>query len=226
MKKLLLTLFLAMASSILFAQFSVNSSGDCNIPLNRDLYIGNFGDSGYRMRLTTLSSYTIFDYNPSLYFRSNTSSGSYPTRVLFTSSGLVGINNSSPSYRLDVGGDVRAMSFITTSDIRLKKNVEPLKNSLSKLLQLESIGYQYNSDIKVARMTPEGTEQESVVPEEGNRNRIGFSAQQLQKIFPELVYEDENGYLGVDYTSLIPVLVESIKEQQVVIEKLLKEVNK
>ena len=45
-------------------------------------------------------------------------------------------------------------------------------------------------------------------------------AQEVQKVYPELVYADKNGILSVDYISMIPVLVESIKEQQIVIIEL------
>jgi DNA-binding MltR family transcriptional regulator len=54
------------------------------------------------------------------------------------------------------------------------------------------------------------------------RTRLGFIAQDVQAIFPELVEEDAEGYLSVDYLGLIPVLVEAIKEQQVQIEELQK----
>ena len=45
-----------------------------------------------------------------------------------------------------------------------------------------------------------------------NRKHIGFIAQEVKQVYPELVYEDEKGMLGIDYVSLIPVLVETIQE--------------
>ena len=50
--------------------------------------------------------------------------------------------------------------------------------------------------------------------------------QDIQKVFPEIVKENNNGYLSVNYIALIPVLVEAIKEQQIKIEELEKEVAK
>ena len=54
--------------------------------------------------------------------------------------------------------------------------------------------------------------------------RMGFSAQDLQKVYPELVKEGSDGYLSIDGTGLIAPLVEAIKEQQREIEEL-KEIN-
>ena len=47
-----------------------------------------------------------------------------------------------------------------------------------------------------------------------SKTRYGFSAQEVKEVFPDLVTEDDNGYLSVDYIGLIPVLVEALKEQQ------------
>jgi hypothetical protein len=46
------------------------------------------------------------------------------------------------------------------------------------------------------------------------RKQIGFIAQDLEKIFPEMVFTDDKGYKSIDYSRLTPVLVETIKEQQ------------
>ena len=46
-----------------------------------------------------------------------------------------------------------------------------------------------------------------------NRIHYGFIAQEVHEIFPELVYEDDEGILGIDYVSLIPLLIEELKHQ-------------
>jgi len=55
--------------------------------------------------------------------------------------------------------------------------------------------------------------------EEANRKRIGFLAQDIQKVLPELVQTDESGIMSIDYTGFIPLIVESIKELQTTIEQ-------
>jgi Chaperone of endosialidase len=97
-------------------------------------------------------------------------------------------------------------TFTQLSDIRLKKNVAPLNLSLEKLIKLN--GYTYNWISK----------------DRDQRQQIGLIAQEVQKLYPQLVTEikKENGEtsLGVNYIGLIPVMVESIKEQQKQIDEL------
>lgn len=54
--------------------------------------------------------------------------------------------------------------------------------------------------------------------EEANRKRIGFLAQDIQKVLPELVQTDEKGVLSIDYIGFIPLIVESLKEMQQTID--------
>jgi Chaperone of endosialidase len=93
-----------------------------------------------------------------------------------------------------------------SSDIRLKKNIVPLHLSLNKLTQLN--GYTYNWISK----------------DKDPNEQIGLIAQEVQKLYPQLVSEvkGENGEttLAVNYTGLIPVMIESIKEQQKQIDEL------
>jgi len=90
------------------------------------------------------------------------------------------------------------------SDVRLKKEIHPLMNSLQKITQLSGYHY-YWKNISVSQDL-----------------QIGVLAQEVQKIFPELVKEDNEGMLSVNYSGLIPVLIESIKEQQQQIDELKK----
>jgi hypothetical protein len=62
--------------------------------------------------------------------------------------------------------------------------------------------------------------------ENDRKNRVGFVAQEMIKVFPEAVhYIDSTNIYGIDYTRVIPILVEAMKEQQTIIEDLQKEVN-
>jgi len=79
------------------------------------------------------------------------------------------------------------------SDIRLKKNIEPIENSLEKLCNITPIYFEYiKSDISM--------------------NYVGFSAQEVETQFPIIVTDDENGIKMIQPTSFIPYLVQSIKE--------------
>jgi hypothetical protein len=54
---------------------------------------------------------------------------------------------------------------------------------------------------------------------------MGLLAQSVEKIIPEAVSENADGYKGVDYAKLVPLLIEAIKEQQVQIMQQQKEIN-
>lgn len=59
---------------------------------------------------------------------------------------------------------------------------------------------------------------------ENSANQIGFSAQDVKLLLPQVVKVDETGYLGINYSAIIPVLVEAIKEQQAIIDTLKQDV--
>ncbi len=100
---------------------------------------------------------------------------------------------------LDVRGAVRAKAFYQLSDIRLKFDVEDIVDALTIVSNLEGKTYKWKKN------SPEGEEH-------GGKRVIGFIAQQVQEVLPEAVREEEDGYLAVNYESMIPVLVEAMKQ--------------
>jgi hypothetical protein len=128
----------------------------------------------------------------SLLFQTLVSTNLSPGLVV-TSNYNVGINTSSPSVALDVAGDVRADTVAMTSDVRLKKNIEPVTDAMGRLETLQ--GYSY----------------ERIGSGASSRRRIGVIAQDVQSVFPEAVGQNSNGYLAVDYAALSAPLIESIK---------------
>jgi hypothetical protein len=104
------------------------------------------------------------------------------------------------------------------SDFRLKENIEKCSPLVSKLMQVRVYTYNYN-DTYFRDFTPEQKQK-------FQKKEFGFIAQELEEIFPELVYTPDslNDYYGIDYVSMVPILVEAIKEQQSTIEILQQEV--
>lgn len=96
-----------------------------------------------------------------------------------------------------------AYNYYTRSDAKLKKNISSIDNSLDLITSLKGREY----FLKNAKS-----------PESTDKKNYGFIAQEIQEILPEIVSEDDEGYLAVNYTSIIPILVEAIKEQQDEIE--------
>jgi hypothetical protein len=82
------------------------------------------------------------------------------------------------------------------SDARLKKDISLLQNPLQKIIQLNGYTYHWKNENSDTRL------------------QTGVLAQEVQKLFPELVSENKEGILAVNYSGLIPVMIESIKEQQ------------
>jgi hypothetical protein len=105
-------------------------------------------------------------------------------------------------------GDVVAYN---SSDIRLKDNIEVIKGSLDKIGEIRGVEFDWNDK------SP-GWAQE-------RGHDVGVIAQEVQKIIPEIVIERKNGYLGVDYKRIVPLLIESIKELKQEVEILKKKVN-
>ena len=137
--------------------------------------------------------------------------------------------------QLNVFGLVKSNGTVLTSDIRLKKNVKPILTgiSLNNIKKLNGITYDYKTELddsfllELNKQRP--TEEKEIKGVEKMKkdiakkkvlmsNQIGFSAQELMKIYPELVIEGTDGMLAVNYIGLIPVLVEAMKEQQVIID--------
>ena len=128
-------------------------------------------------------------------------------QVTITSAGDVGIGITGPSQKLHVIGNILASGTITPSDIRYKKNIQPIISPLLKLNQINGVTYQYRANEFPAMGFTEA-------------NQMGFIAQEVEKVFPELVFTDKQGYKAVDYPKIMPVLVEAIKDQQVQINEL------
>jgi hypothetical protein len=96
-----------------------------------------------------------------------------------------------------VGGSAAVdtgQSWTTASDLRLKKDISLLGNTLAKVERLKGVRFH-------------------ALPEEAKDPfHIGFIAQELEKEFPEVVLTDDKGYKSVAYDKLTPILVEAIKE--------------
>jgi hypothetical protein len=90
-------------------------------------------------------------------------------------------------------------SLSSPSDIKLKENVEDLPYGLDDVAQMRPVEY----DLKV-----------------DGRHDIGFIAQEMQEVVPDVVKEMEDGTLSIQYAKLVPVLVNAIKELQAEVELL------
>lgn len=133
------------------------------------------------------------------------------TNTLFTTvvssnsaMGLRVLNNWNYPAAFEVYGSgvVKANGLVLTSDANEKEKIEKLGSQIDKVMQLKTVSYQWkNKDQK------------------GSKKTYGLLAQDLEKIYPDMVFRSDSGEMGIYYIELIPVLLEAMQEQQAVIQK-------
>ena len=153
------------------------------------------GSSGYESRIDLQGSNT------------STASGITLTtnsiaRLTILVGGDVGIGDTTPSYKLDVNGTIRATGdVIAYSDARVKDNVKTIENALDKVTQLRGVSYTRN-DV------------------EDKTTKIGVIAQEVLEVLPEVVQQDDEGKYSVAYGNMVGLLIESIKELKAEVDEL------
>ena len=126
-------------------------------------------------------------------------------RMRIGDNGSVGIGTNNPNATLAVAGNgsftqnVTAPTFTMTSDARLKREITSMPSPLTKVLSLRPVTFYWNNlansvGIKDTKM------------------QMGFVAQEIQKVFPDAIETNPNGYKSVNYSSLIAPLMGSMKE--------------
>ena len=124
------------------------------------------------------------------------------TGILIDNIGRVGVGTPGPAYALDVLGTIRATGdVIAYSDARVKDNVETITDALTKVKSLRGVSYTRNDS-------------------EDKSTKIGIIAQEVLKVLPEVVQQDDEGNYSVAYGNMVGLLIEAIKEQQQQIEEL------
>jgi hypothetical protein len=122
-------------------------------------------------------------------------------------------------------GFIIARGSWINSDERFKENIQDF-NDVSNLLNLKPVSYSFkkgmsvnlkavNSSDSAKLITPQAQNSLQEEPDKiTSKKQFGFIAQDVQKIYPDLVLADEKGYLSVNYTAFIPIIVQALKVQQ------------
>ena len=159
---------------------------------------GSSGNPSLELRGSGSSPYIDFVENPGL---------DYSTRLL-SLGGVLNVQRTSGSGTLlNVQGGLQCVGAVNTSDQRLKQDIRPLTGALAAVLALRGVRYTWNA-LGVQRGGTAGAEQ------------VGVLAQEVEKVFPELVTTGPDGYKAVNYAQLTPVLIEALKQQQAQLEAL------
>ena len=201
------------------SSFAANKYTTANNQASASLGIGttsdNFGMLAVGVNNAVGIGDTTVDPNDygGYYYADGSYTGSTPGVAFVVGNGDIdsgtGGAGSNPSNAFIVnydGSAILAGDLTVNSDLRLKANVTSLGNTLSRLLLIDGKRYTLKTD-------------ESV-------EKIGLLAQDIQKIFPELVNEsgDEQGILSINYQGLVPILINAIKEQQKELKELKEEI--
>jgi hypothetical protein len=186
-------------------------------------YAGYFSNS----RATTSSNYAI-------YANAQDATGSFNIGVYARASGAATTNYGLYGYATGGGTNWALYSLgpaysstgtWTGSDERLKTNIKSFNGAIEKLTQIDIKTYNFKTEEYKYLNFP-------------STKQYGVIAQNLEKVFPEMVLEsehfipNENGnmtdqtvsFKAVNYTQLIPVLIKAVQEQQKMIEELQKEI--
>ncbi len=114
--------------------------------------------------------------------------------------GNLGIGTDDPNgYRLFVAGSAYSTGGWSSSDARWKKNVTPIEYALETVLKLRGVKYDWNLE---------------AYPDQGftTDRQIGLIAQEVERIIPEVVHADPDGFKSLSYEKLSAILIEAIKE--------------
>lgn len=176
------------SSSVEGTNLYLHYTGSLNVPVNQ---------SSHRIPLST-GTVAGTDFN----VQYNNSGNLDGASDFIYSGSKVGINNTvnDLTYNLEVSGSIRASAAVlSNSDERLKENIYPIDNALSRVSQIEGVYFDWKT---------------------GGDRQVGVIAQQVEKVLPEVVSEDKNSYLSVDYSKIVPLLIEAINEQNSIIKDL------
>jgi hypothetical protein len=179
--------FAVDASNIVGGRFVVKQSGNVGIGVNNPaakLHI----DGAYRQ-----SSTGDFKVDAP-----NAPGGRFTIKV----NGDVGIGTDNPGFKLHVNGSVAGVgNYQNVSDARYKTNIAAFPNALDAILNLRGVTFDWKQEDFPDMNFADG-------------KQIGFIAQEVEQILPELVMTDAKGYKSVAYANIVPVLVEALKQQQ------------
>lgn len=122
----------------------------------------------------------------------------FPTGPSGLYAGLFGGN-------VKIAGTATANAFVTSSDSRIKRDVETIGSGTSSTINsLRPVSYFFKPDSTRFAYQADDFEMHTV--------HYGLIAQEVKQVYPNLVYEDEAGFLSINYIELIPLLIKNAQE--------------
>jgi Chaperone of endosialidase len=196
------------------------AAGTAGTILGRVLWSGYNGSTylnGASLSMETDSTTSAVSMPGRIVFSTSASGSSTPTeRMRINSLGNVGIGTNTPATTLQVAWDIRVgttgtngciqgfggatIAWVCSSDERLKREVNDISWLLSKWDGLRVVNYKWN------------TQAENLYQNDTDTTQIGYLAQNVESLFPELVSTNKEGYKQVNYSALSIYSAEAIRE--------------
>ena len=165
---------------------------------------------------------TAYFYNAASNTAIITAECQYPSTDLFVGTYK---DASAPTSMIRADGTFFSQTgFITASDRNLKENIQSITNVLDNLKEIRPVSYDLKDNstgnTKQQVLSVSENNNSTITAEGENRKKYGFIAQEIEEIFPNVVYTMPNGDKGIAYQEVIPILVGAIQEQQNMIDSL------
>ncbi len=186
---------------------NINNSGHIatsgHVTIDDYLYMDDYGNGNttsiQASAIGRNGSFVFYDGGVYVGLLASTSSISVGTGDLQVAGNAAIGGNLETNIKLRVHGRLKSSGIEELSDKRWKKDVEGIENALEKVLAMNGVYYNWRKD---------------EFPEQGftDNKQVGFIAQELEDIFPEVVNTDVNGYKSVMYGHIVSLLVEAIKD--------------
>ena len=203
--------------------FGVNGSEKMRIHSTGDVLIGATNPTSYNSNADDLIIYEANDFSgmtlaadndqgSNIYFADGDDNNVGGITYNHTSNYMLFRVNGASAAKIESGGaltilgDVVALAYGSPSDKRLKENIKPIESALDKVSKLQGVTFDWKPSDSILEI----------------KEDVGFIAQDVQKVIPELVRENKDGMLSMRHQGIAPILLEAIKELKAEIEELKK----
>lgn len=134
-------------------------------------------------------------------------------RLAGTGNQVIFYNSSTNTFN-----SIQVANVYNYSDARAKENVHSLTSGLNTILQLRPVTYNWKNSNSEDVVTASSTASVANGPAEDAQQQYGFLAQEVENILPDAVKTDEEGHKLINYTAIIPMLVQAVQELQATVE--------
>ena len=163
-----------------------------------ELTLDSTGGSGraWELQSTTAGEFEIVDRDAAA------------SRLVINTSGNVGIGTANPSSALEVTGSIEVNGAVVhASDRKWKDHITTIDDAVSKVMHLRGVEFEWRREEFTHMRFEAGTQ-------------LGFVAQEVEPILPEVVRTGPDGHKSVAYANVTALLIEAVKEQQAEIARL------